>query len=348
MAALPATFVPGFHDEAAVRRMRYNSLGKTGLQVSHLAFGGGALGNHYGSYSEEEAIAAVRQAIKQGVNYIDTAPWYGQGRSEEVLGKALQGVPRQAYYIGTKVARYDIEVSKMFDFSAEKTKWSIDHSLKLLGLDYVDVIQVHDIEFAPSLDMVLNETLPELEKAVQDGKARFIGVTGYPVSELKKAVEGSRIPISTILSYSRDTLIDSTLQEYIPFFQSKGVGVIEAAGPAMGLLTNGGPPDWHPASNELKEICAAAANFCKEQNVELGRLAMYHTLAQKGPAMHLVGMNNRELVRSNLDILQNGINDLEKQTLQEVKTRFFSKVSQGHWEGREIQEYWKKMETLQK
>ncbi|XP_067005452.2 uncharacterized protein [Anabrus simplex] len=328
--------------------MRYNSLGNTGLQVSHLAFGGAALGTHYGSYSEEEAIAAVRQALKQGVNYIDTAPFYGQGRSEELLGKALQGVPRQAYYIGTKVARYVFEVSKMFDFSAEKTKWSIDHSLKLLGLDYVDIIQVHDIEFAPSLDVVLNETLPVLEKAVQDGKARFIGVTGYPVSELKKAVENSKIPISTILSYSRDTLIDSTLQEYIPFFQSKGVGVIGAAGVAMGLLTNGGPSSWHLASNEVKELCAAAANYCKERNVELGRLAMYHTLSQHGPAMHLVGMNNQEIVQSNLDILQNGINDLEKQTLQEVKTRFFSKVSQCHWEGREKHEYLQNLEALQK
>lgn len=93
-------------------------------------------------YEEKDAIETIRQALRSGLNYIDTAPYYGQGRSEKVIGKALEGVPREAYYIATKVARYEVPPKKQFDFSYEKTLESVDVSLKYLGLDYVDLIQV--------------------------------------------------------------------------------------------------------------------------------------------------------------------------------------------------------------
>lgn len=346
--ALPDTFVAGFHDEAAVRKMRYNVLGNTRLRVSHMAFGGGALGgpNTYGEYDEADAISAVHQALKQGINYIDTAPWYGQGRSEELLGKALKDIPRNAYYIGTKVGRYETDPTKMFDFSREKTLWSVDHSLKLLGLDYVDIIQVHDIEFAPNLDIVLNETLPVLQSVVKSGKARYIGVTGYPVSVLKEAVECSNIKIDTVLSYTRDTLLDDTLKKFLPFFQSKGLGIINAAGVSMGLLSNAGPPSWHPAPEHVKEACAAAGQYCKERGVELAQLAQHYTMAQPGIATHLVGMNSQEVLRSNLDILNNGLSALQKQVLQEINTQFFDKIKPVNWENIEITELRKKLEVL--
>ncbi|KAJ9573802.1 hypothetical protein L9F63_008839, partial [Diploptera punctata] len=263
--SLPETFVRGFHDEAAVKKMKYNPLGKTGLQVSHLGFGGAPLGGTkllYGEYGESEAIETVREAVKSGINYIDTAPWYGQGRSEEVLGKALKGIPREAYYIATKVARYDPELRKMCDFSREKTLWSVDNSLKLLGLDYVDVIQIHDIQFAYTPDLVATETLPALQSVVDAGKARFIGITGYPPALLKQVVERSRVNLSLILSYASDTLIDDSLKTYLPFFQSRGIGVVNAAGLAMGLLSNNGIQEWHPAPGNVKKICAEAGKYC--------------------------------------------------------------------------------------
>lgn len=88
------------------------------------------------------AIETIRLAIRSGINYIDTAPYYGQGRSEQIIGKALKGVPREAYYIATKVGRYEVAPKKQFDFSAEKTLKSVDVSLSYLGLDYVDIVQV--------------------------------------------------------------------------------------------------------------------------------------------------------------------------------------------------------------
>lgn len=136
---------------------------------------------------EDEAIRSIHHAIKSGINYIDTAPYYGQGRSEKIIGKALKGIPRQAYYIATKVGRYDLgSYEDQFDFSAERTKRSIDTSLGYLGLDYVDVLQIHDVEFAENLDVILNETLPAVEEARKQGKTKFIGFSGYPLNVLKE------------------------------------------------------------------------------------------------------------------------------------------------------------------
>lgn len=86
---------------------------------------------------------AIQSAIKSGINYIDTAPFYGQGRSEQVLGRALKDVPRQAYYIATKVGRYDFDLEHSFDFTAKRVVEGFKKSLNLLGLDYVDIIQVN-------------------------------------------------------------------------------------------------------------------------------------------------------------------------------------------------------------
>lgn len=126
------------------------------------------------------------------MNYIDTAPYYGQGRSEKILGKALKDVPREAYYIATKIGRYGPDIKDQFDFSAKKTKESIDVSLGYLGLDYVDIIQIHDVEFAENLDIIVNEALPACEEIVKQGKAKFIGYSGYPLNVLKKLLE--RVP----------------------------------------------------------------------------------------------------------------------------------------------------------
>ncbi|XP_066582886.1 uncharacterized protein [Prorops nasuta] len=319
MSPLPATYVQGFHDLDSVKAMEYTKLGKTDLFVSKLAFGGGPLGCHYGTYDEDEAIETIRQAIKSGINYIDTAPWYGQGRSETIIGKALKGIPRQAYYIATKVGRYELDYQHMYNYTLEKTRESLKASLERLGLSYVDVIQVHDIEFSPSLDVVLTQTLPELSRQVTERKARYIGVTGYPVSILKECIEKSNINIAIALSYSRYTLIDDTLLQYIPFFQEQDIGIINAATPCMGLLTNDGPPSWHPASDEVKQTCSRAARFCKDHDVQLAKLAIWHSMQNPCVATNLVGMQNLNQLRMNIDLLKSGITEKESKLLEDIK-----------------------------
>lgn len=110
--------------------------------MSILGFGASALGGVFHDVTEEECISVVHAALKAGINVIDTAPWYGQGRSEEMLGKALKGVPREAYMLNTKVGRYEQEVENMFDYSAVRMERSVDESLARMGVDFIDCIQV--------------------------------------------------------------------------------------------------------------------------------------------------------------------------------------------------------------
>ncbi|XP_075213032.1 uncharacterized protein LOC142319531 [Lycorma delicatula] len=330
--SLPPTYVEGFHDKKSVLQMEYTTLGKTGLKVSKLAFGAAPLGGAatYGEYLEEEAINTVREAIRKGINYIDTAPVYGQGRAEELLGKALAGVPREAYYISSKVSRYERLGSKELVKSEESIFSGFEQTLKNLGLDYVDIVIVHNVEYSP-MEVVLNMFIPALAKLIKQNKARHLGLSAYPISPMCEIIEKSAIPIEVIISYSRDVIFDSSLQEYIPFFQSRGIGIINAAITGMGILTLEGPPAWHPATTELIAICKKAAEYAKEKGVELGNLSVGYSLQQPGAQTHLVGMNDRKILQKNLNTLK-GLSEEEKNILREIKQIFFNSGQNFHWE----------------
>ncbi|BFF89925.1 L-galactose dehydrogenase [Drosophila madeirensis] len=321
---LPATFVKGFHNEELVRRMEYRELGSTGLRVSKIALGGATLSSiFYNDFQREEGIKTVVEAIKSGINYIDTAPFYGN--SEELLGQALKGIPREAYYIATKVARYELDPKKMFNYTAAKAKESVKRSLDLLGLEKVDVLQVHDVDATPSLDMVLDETIPVLEEYVKAGKARFIGVTGYDVDVLKECAERGKGRIQVVLNYARYTLVDNTLLRHMKAFKELHVGVICASAHSLGLLTNAGPPSMHPGSPELLALGRRAAEICKQRDVELGKLAMYYTMQLDGAATFLVGIPNRRLLQVNLDAIFDGLTSNEQEVLQYLRENVFTK-----------------------
>ncbi|XP_067650359.1 uncharacterized protein [Haliotis asinina] len=335
----PATFVPGFHDEELCSKMRYNTFGDTGLEVSVLSLGASSLGSVFRSTKEEESIEVVRKALKSGINVIDVAPWYGHGKAETVLGKALKGVPREAYYLTTKVCRYLPEPDQMFDFSAERTIKSVDESLARLGVDYIDIIQVHDMEFADNLDIVINETLPALQKVKEAGKARMIGITGYPLENFKTVLEKSTVKIDSILTYCRGSMNDNSLAEYVPYFQSKGIGILNASPISMGLLSDRGAPSWHPASQYIKDTCAAAAAYCKERGVDISRLAMDFTLSQPQYHSTLVSTASLANLQKNIDSVYTPLSDLEKKTQAEVMEKFMKPLNNKNWEGVEVAEY---------
>lgn len=257
--------------------MQYRSLGSTGLKLSILSFGGSGYGKVYGHFDECNAVNALKYGLDSGINYIDTAPWYGQGLSESFLGKALQGVERSKYYIGTKVGRYERNIPEMFDFSAKRVSDSIHESLRRLNVDYVDILQIHDVEFAPSVEMILQETLPALDLMRKRGLCRHIGITGYPLSILKEIILKSEITIDTILSYCRLTLNDSSLIQDLGFYESKSIGVINASPLSMGLLAPEFIQDWHPASSEIKHACFEAVKYCKQNGVDISRIALNYS-----------------------------------------------------------------------
>lgn len=236
-----------------------------------------------------------------------------------------------------------MDEKERFDFSAKKTRESVQRSLDHLGLDYVDVIQIHDIEFAPNFDILLNETLPTLEELVKEGKAKYIGVTGYPLETLKQFVEAAPGRIDVVLSYSRYNLVDDSLLEYIEFFRKHSIGIICGSGHAMGLLTNSGPPEWHPANQEVKDLCRSAADQCKGQGIELARLAMDHFVRIEGVATFLSGMQTSKQLGDNIDVYLNGLTDEEQSLKLRLIEEIFSQVPFKHWEGVEVAAYRKKI-----
>jgi L-galactose dehydrogenase len=274
--------------------MDYRILGKTGLKVSALSFGASSLGGVFRPADEAEGIRAVHVALDLGVNLIDVSPYYGLTKAETVLGKALKGISRDRYYLATKVGRYGDD---LFDFSAKRVNASVDESLARLNVDYVDIIQCHDIEFG-DLDQVVNETLPALRKLEERGKVRFVGVTGLPLKIFRYVLE--RAELDTILSYCHYSLNDTALDALVPDLEAKQVGIINASPLSMGLLSDRGAPKWHPASQEVKAACARAAAFCRERGAELARLAIQFSVAHPDLATTLVGTASPENVAKNV------------------------------------------------
>jgi len=317
--------------------MKKVTIAKLNKTVGELALGAGPFGGIYGGTEVAECGATLKQAINATVNYIDTAPWYGQGASEEMLGRFLPQHDRDSFVIATKVGRYSTDPKKMFDFSREATLKSVDESLKKLNLDYVDIIQVHDVEFAPSLDIILNETLPALAEVVKAGKARMIGVTGYPIEPLDELIRRSNIPIDMVLCYTRGSMADQKLQQFVPSWREKGIFIVNASPLAMGLFRRGGPQPWHPANDDLKEEIKKCIDLCNEQNIDISRLALRYALDSIDADIVLCGTAKTVELAENIANTLTPLSDAERQMQEQILARL-AKL-QGHWEGRELVAY---------
>ncbi len=271
--------------------MRYRPLGRTGLNLSWLSFGASSLGQEFRSIDLNEAIRAVHVALDLGMNFIDTSPYYGRGLSECLLGIALREVPRDRYYLGTKLGRYDVP---HFDFSARRVVESVDVSLKRLGVEYLDIILCHDIEFV-DLTRIVEETLPALRKIQEQGKARFIGVSGYPMKIFRSILD--RTDLDVVLSYNHYTLQNTMLAALVPYLQTKGVGIMNAAPFSARLLTNAPLPPWHKATENVRSICRRAAEHCASKGIDIARLALQFSLSHPEISTCIVGSANAENVR---------------------------------------------------
>jgi len=343
MEITPTTFCEEFHSKNDLKKLKYSQLGKTDMMVSTISFGASAFGNVYRNTNEEENRKVLLHALKSGINMIDTAPWYGNGKSETTLGSILQDVPRSSYYINTKVCRYEPTFGKMFDFSAERTLRSIDESLIRLKTDHIDVIQVHDMEFAENLDIIINETLPALKKAKDAGKVRFIGITGYPLENFKYVIERSPVKIDSILTYCHASMNDSSLADYIPFLKEKEVGVINGSILSMGLLTDRGPPSWHPATDDIKHVCKQASDYCKREGVDISRIGSDFSFKFEGVDTTLIGTASYKNLDSNLCVYTDGISFKESAVRDTIMNKFFNSMAVKDWDGLELRKYRKAM-----
>ena len=242
--------------------------------LSRLSFGASSLGGVFHEVKEGEATEAVFTAVKSGMNFIDVSPYYGYYKAETVLGKALRQLPRKAYYLSTKVGRYGENGVNTWDYSAHKATESVYESMERLGVDYIDLINVHDIEFA-DLKQVAEETLPALVELREKGIVRHVGITDLQLENLKWVIENTpEGTVESILNFCHYCLCDDRLTDFFDFFEQRGIGIINASPLSMGLLSSRGIPDWHPAPRSLVEACRRAAEHCAAKGYPIEKLAI--------------------------------------------------------------------------
>ena len=283
-----------------------NQLGKTGIQVANLAFGASSLGGVFHSINEQQGIRAVHAAVDNGINFIDVSPYYGHLKAETVLGKALLEIPRDRYFLSTKVGRYGKDGVNLWDYSAKRATESVYESMERLHVDYIDLINVHDIEFQANLEgglqKVVDETLPALVELRKKGVVGHVGITDLQPENLRWVIEHSEPgTVESVLNFCHYSLNDDLLLDYLDFFEANGIGVINASPLSMGLLSQRGTPDWHPAPAALKEACAKAAAYCQEQGYPIEKLAIqYSTSLNPRIATTLFSSANPDNVLKNI------------------------------------------------
>jgi len=292
--------------------MKYRVLGKTGWKVSILGFGAAPLGGTHGAIREKDGVRAVHTAIDLGVNLIDVAPYYGLTIAESVLGKALREVPREKYHLATKVGRYGAKDSD-FDFSADRITASVDESLRRLGVSHIDLIQLQDVQHA-RIDQIVDESLPALMRLKRHGKVRHVGITALPINALRRVVE--RVAVDAVHSYCNFCLANTRLVQLLPVLTERKVGVINAAPLAMGLLTEKGPPAWHPAPAEIRDGCRRAVEYCRKKKVSLPKLALQFATSHRDISTTLVGTADPKKIRESAKWIET---ELDYSLLTEVQ-----------------------------
>jgi len=297
--------------------MEYRKIGKTGLELSAVCFGGWAAGGWmWGGAEKNDAIRAIRSAYDLGVSSIDTAPIYGQGTSEEIVGEAIKNIPRDKVQILTKYGmRWDL-VKGGFDFkSADNTGKQIDiyryagkesiikeceDSLRRLGTDYIDLYQLH----WPDPTTPIEETMETIALLIKQGKVRYAGVCNYNVNQMQEAQKYIDI-VSNQVPYS---MVERTIEEdVVPYCLDQNISILAYSPLERGLLTgkmrtgNIFKEGDHRANlyfftdeniKRTNEFLHKIESLATEKGATIAQLVLRWTIEQPGITIALAGARN--------------------------------------------------------
>lgn len=274
-------------------------LGRTGFQVSALSLGGVGIGGFYGPLPERDAVATAHRALERGINYIDTSPLYND--SERRLGIALQGVPRDHYYLSTKTGTHP---ERRGDYSWDGARWSVENSLRLLKTSYVDLLLVHDpIDMAPVL--APRGALVALESLKEQGVIRAIGLGVREHHFHRQAIESGRF--DAILTYRDYQPLRTTAADWLlPLAAHHDVGVINGSPFVQGLLCDEDPDVVAPrlrVKASQQELAGARRlyRFCRDRSIPVPALVIQFCLRQPLIATTLTGAKTPAELDQNLD-----------------------------------------------
>lgn len=293
-------------------------LGANGPLVTRLGLGASVIGGLFAPVEEEDALAVVEAALDEGLAYVDTAPLYGLGRSEELVGRVLAGRPRSDVTLSTKVGRLlrhdpprheqlpagmwpDADgLRPVFDFSRDGVLRSFEESLERLGTDRVDVVYVHDPH--DHLDEAISAALPALAELRAQGTVAAIGVGMDDVAALTRVV--AETDVDCILLAGRYTLLDrSAADELLPSCSRRGVGVVVGGVFNSGVLADpqaGARYDYEPASAAILERARRLHDACARHGVDLPAAALQFPLRHPAVTAVLTGVRSVDELRANV------------------------------------------------
>lgn len=298
--------------------MKRNQVASTSVSLTTLGFGGAPVGNLFRSITDDEAEGAISAAWDAGVRYFDTAPHYGLGLSERRLGSSLAERPRSDFVVSTKVGRLlspntsptgsDVEVGgfdvpddliRTLDYSSDGVRRSIEASLERMGLDYLDVVYVHDPD--DYVDEVIETTFPALVKMRDEGLVKAIGAGMNFWEPLLKFVCTSDIDV--VMLAGRWTLLDRTGEPLLEECSRRGVAVVSAAPFNSGLLSRARPAsdghfDYDTVSPELLARARAIAERCDSYGVTLPEVAINFPLRHDAVVSVVAGFRTEHQART--------------------------------------------------
>lgn len=271
--------------------MEYRTFGRTGWQVSEIGLGGSWFYGRpeMGLLPVSHGVGVVERALELGVNYFDTAPLYGQGRSEEILGAALKGVT-EPHYLATKVGYFP----EPFDYSRDCVWRGIDASLKRLGRDHVHLIQIHEAEKA-GWDGIFGDgcTLQALVDIRDQGICDHIGLTGSDLSLMSRALKETDAFVSVLTFLKYDLLCQDAKEELIPTAEDEDVAVI-AASPLHGGLLGSMRDHWVEKGRfeDLHDRLERLEDLLADEGEPIERVGLRYLLSDPRVTMILSGVAN--------------------------------------------------------
>ncbi|HNX68053.1 MAG TPA: aldo/keto reductase [Candidatus Omnitrophota bacterium] len=304
--------------------MKERLLGRTGLRVSEIGFGAWAIGgNAYGPVCDEDSLKALDTAWSSGLNFFDTADIYGEGHSEALLGRFLKGKPRGQIVVATK-AGWDFYPASAKAFPGKKgaganhaghrknfdpfyIRFACEQSLKRLGVETIDLFQLHN----PSLELIRKKELTGvLEDLKKEGKIRFVGISVHTEAEALAALEDPQIDALQVIF----NLLDQRMATKIfPEAKRKSIALIAREPLAHGLLTGKYPPAhefpkddhrrrWVREKRELDwEKIRRLRKVLDGKSIPLAQAALEYALTFDAVSAVIPGAKTREQVAANLE-----------------------------------------------
>ncbi|SDC60880.1 aldo/keto reductase [Halanaerobium congolense] len=291
--------------------MKYRHLGNSNLKISAVGLGTWAYGNDtFGEVDDQQSIKAVRAAVDSGINLIDTAPAYGDGHAEKVVGKAIQGI-RDKVVIATKCGTHRDGPKYVRDLSPERIRTEIENSLKRLDIEQIDLYQIH----WPDPDTPLEESVEELLKLKKEGKFKYLAVCNFGVELMQEISEMTDI-ISLQPQYS---LLKRDIEnKIIPYLLDNNLGTLSYGTLGGGILS--GKYQERPQFDDEKDNRAGFYPFFKEENWEQtqslitllkeiaaengqspAQIAINWSINRPGITTALVGAKNEKQARENAE-----------------------------------------------